>query len=279
MLRGDRVHDLEHQLFDDDLQAAGADVALERLLGDRLEGVVGEAELDALEAHDGLVLADQRVLRLAENLDQGGLVELTQRGHDGQTADELGDEAEADQIFRMRLREQLAGLPLLLRGDVRAEAHRGLRETALDDRVQPDELASEDEEDVRRVDLDEFLMGVLASALRRNVGDRALDDLQQRLLDTLAADVAGDGGVVALAADLVDLVDVDDAALGLFLVVAGGLVELEDDVLDILADVAGLGQGGGVDDREGHAQHAGQSLREQSLAGAGGADQEDVRLL
>jgi len=34
-----------------------------------------------------------------------------------------------------------------------------------------------DEEDVVRVDLDELLMRVLAAALRRDVRDRALDDL------------------------------------------------------------------------------------------------------
>ena len=179
----------------------------------------------------------------------------------------------------MHLREQLAGLLLLLRGDLRAEAHRRLRQAALDDAVEADERAAADEEDVRRVDLDELLVRMLAAALRRNVRDRALEDLEQGLLHALAADVAGDGGVVALAADLVDLVDVDDAALGLFLVVSGGLVELEDDVLDVLADVAGLGQRGRVDDRERHREHPGQRLREQGLAGAGGADQEDVRLL
>ena len=120
---------------------------------------------------------------------------------------------------------------------------------------------------------------MLASALRRDVGDRALEDLQQRLLHALAGDVPGDRRVVALAADLVDLVDVDDAALRLLFVVAGGLVELEDDVLDVLADVAGLGERRGVDDRERNRQHAGQRLGQQGLAGAGRADQQDVRLL
>jgi hypothetical protein len=76
-----------------------------------------------------------------------------------------------------------------------------------------DERAAADEQDVRRVDLQELLLRVLAAALGRHVGDRALEDLQQGLLHALARDVAGDGGVVALARDLVDLVDVDDAAL------------------------------------------------------------------
>ena len=79
----------------------------------------------------------------------------------------------------------------------------------------PFEGAPADEEDVGGVDLEELLVGVLASALRGHVGDAALDDLQERLLHALAGDVAGDAGVIGLARNLVDLVDVDDAALGL----------------------------------------------------------------
>ena len=67
--------------------------------------------------------------------------------------------------------------------------------------------------------------------------------------------------------------------LGLLDVVVGGLDQLEEDVLDVLADVAGLGEGGGVGDGEGDVEHAGQRLGEQRLAAAGGAEQEDVRLL
>ena len=37
------------------------------------------------------------------------------------------------------------------------------------------------------VDLDVALLGVLAPALRRHVGDGALEDLQQRLLHAFAA--------------------------------------------------------------------------------------------
>ena len=68
------------------------------------------------------------------------------------------------------------------------------------------------------------------------------EDFEQGLLHALAGDVAGDGGVLALARDLVDLVDVDDAALGALDVVVGVLEQVEDDVLDVLADVAGLGE-------------------------------------
>ena len=45
-----------------------------------------------------------------------------------------------------------------------------------------------------------------------------------------------------------------------------------------LADVAGLGQGRGVGDRERNVEQARQGLRQQGLAAAGGPDQQDVGL-
>jgi hypothetical protein len=163
--------------------------------------------------------------------------------------------------------------------DLGAEAERLLADAALDHLLEADEGAAADEEDVGRVDLQELLLRVLAAALRRHVGDGALDDLEQRLLHALARDVARDGGVVALARDLVDLVDVDDAALRALDVVVGVLEQLDDDVLDVLADVAGLGERRRVGDGEGHVEHARERLGEERLAGARGADEEDVRLL
>src|SRR2546426_8668976 len=85
----------------------------------------------------------------------------------------------------------------------------------LDDLLEPVESAAADEEDVPRVDLDVLLLRVLAAALRRYARDRALEDLEQRLLHALTRHVAGDARVLGLPGDLVDLVDVDDAALAL----------------------------------------------------------------
>src|SRR6202012_1192439 len=102
------------------------------------------------------------------------------------------------------------------------------------------ERTTADEQHVRGVDLDELLVRVLATALRRDASGGALKDLQQGLLHTLTRDVPRDRRVLALAGDLVDLVDVDDPRLGLLDVVVGGLDQLEQDVLDILADVTRL---------------------------------------
>ena len=84
--------------------------------------------------------------------------------------------------------------------------------------------------------------------------------------------------VVGLAGDLVDLVDVDDAGLGAGTSPAD-LDQAEQDVLDILADVAGFGQRGGVGDREGNIEQLGERLGQQRLAAAGRADEQDVALL
>ena len=72
-----------------------------------------------------------------------------------------------------------------------------LPDPLLDDLVEAGERAAADEQHVGGVDLDELLVRVLATALRRHVGDRALEDLQQRLLHALAGDVPGDRRVLA----------------------------------------------------------------------------------
>src|SRR5581483_4504470 len=137
-------------------------------------------------------------------------------------------------------------------------AERLLADAALDHLLEADERAAADEEDVGRVDLEELLVRVLPAALRRHVGDGALEDLEQRLLHALAGDVARNRRVLVLAADLVDFVDVDDALLALLDVAAGRLQELEDDVLDVLADIAGFGQRRRVDDGEGDGEELGE---------------------
>ena len=56
-------------------------------------------------------------------------------------------------------------------------------------------------------------------------------------------------------------------------------ISLQEDVLDVLADVAGLGERSRVGDRERDVEDPRERLREQRLSAAGRAEQEDVRLL
>src|SRR5580693_5663507 len=66
-LRRNGVHEIEHQLLEDDAQAARADLALQGFARDRDQRLVGELELDPLELEDGLVLPDEAVLGLVED--------------------------------------------------------------------------------------------------------------------------------------------------------------------------------------------------------------------
>src|SRR5690606_2831073 len=208
------------------------------------------------------------------------LVQLLERGDHRQAADEFGDQAELDQVFRLDFRQHLAGVGLALGAlELGAEADAaGIAAALLDDLVQPGESAADDEQDVPGLDLQEFLLRMLAPTLRRHAGGGALDQLEQRLLHALAGHVAGDRRVLGLARDLVDLVDVDDALLRLLDVVVALLQQLLDDVLDVLADIARFGEGGGVGDGERHVEQAREGLGQQGLARAGRADQQDVRL-
>src|SRR5258708_5637194 len=266
-------------MFNDGPQPAGAGAPLQGALGDGAQRMIPELQFDPLHREEFLVLLHQGVLRLGEDLDERARIELVQDCDDRQAAHEFGNQAVLDEVLGLDVVQQLVQLLAVVhRAHVRAEAHAGAVGAVLDDLLQAPEGAPADEEDVGGVDLHELLVRVLAPALGRHRSDRALDQLQERLLHALARHVAGDGGVVALPRDLVDLVDVDDAALRLLDVVVALLQQLLDDVLDVLADVARFRERRRVRDHEGDVQQARERLREQRLARARGADQQDVRL-
>src|SRR5687767_5182722 len=273
-------HHVGHQRLEDRAEAAGAGAALERLLGDGAERLGIEGEADTLEVEELLVLLGERVLGLEENPDERVFVERLERDDDRKTPDELGNQPEAKQVVGLDFG---VGVLLVELGPVAAaragEADLLPAGAGLDDLLEPVERAAADEQDVLRVDLDVFLLRVLAAALRRHRRDGPLEDLEERLLHAFARHVARDARVLALPRDLVDLVDVDDAALALGDVELARLEETHENVLDILADIAGFGERRRVGDGEGHVEDAGERLREERLADAGGAEEEDVRLV
>src|SRR5262249_21389521 len=271
-------HGVEQDPLQDRAQSARACLAVDRLAGNGAQRLLRQREIDRLHLEQPLVLLHQRVLGLGENELEGRLVEVLERGHDGQSTDEFRDQAIFQQVLRLDLTENFTSATVFRRNYVGAEADRGRPPAGGNDLLEPIEGAAAYEQDVGGVDLQEFLLRMLASALRRHRRDGTFHDLEQGLLHALARDVAGDRRVVGLAADLVDLVDIDDAALGALYVIVGRLQQLEDDVLDVLADIAGLGERGRIRHGEGHVEDARQRLRQQRLAGAGRADQQDVRL-
>src|ERR1022692_4931181 len=272
------VHDRQQDLFQDGAQPAGARAAQDRLVGHGLQRVLGELQVHPVQLEQPPVLLDQGVARLGEDQDESLAVQVVHAGDHRQAAHELRDHAELEQILGHYLFERVRGEMVVLHPQDRAEAHPILADPLLDDLLQTGERPAADKQHVGGVDLDELLVRVLAAALRRDRGGGPFQDLQQGLLHALAGHVTGDRRVLALPGDLVDLIDVDDARLGLLDVVLGRLDQLEQDVLDILPDVARLGQRGGVSDRERDVEQPGEGLGEQRLAGARGAEQQDVGL-
>ena len=119
---------------------------------------------------------------------------------------------------------------------------------------------------------------MFSAALRRYVGDRPFDNLKQRLLYALARHVAGYGNIFALAGDFVYLIDINYAAFGFFNIEIGSLYQSEQDVFDILADIAGFGQRCGVGNGERYVDRLCKRLCEKGFARAGRSQKKNVLL-
>ena len=90
--------------------------------------------------------------------------------------------------------------------------HTGV-EARADDALDAVEGACTDEEDLLCIDLDKLLLGMLATTIRGDVDDAPLEELEKTLLNPFTTHITSDGGVVAFAGYLVDLIDEDDATL------------------------------------------------------------------
>jgi len=284
---GQFIHQGKHDLFHDTAQGASAGFAGRGPLRDDAHGTGGVGEFGTFDVEEMRVLLDKRILGLGQDVDHRLDAEGRERGEHGQAADKLGDHAKLDKVVGGDLLVEDRRLVVFVgwragkcvRRGGGLEANLCLAQAATDDLFEANKGARADEEDVGGVDLDVLLLGVLAAALGRDIADGAFEHLEEALLHAFARDIAGDADVVGGLADLVDLVDVDDAALCSFEIKVRALEEFQYQILDIFADVARLGQGGGIANGEGHLEHAGQALGEQGLAAARGPDHQDVALI
>ena len=141
------------------------------------------------------------------------------------------------------------------------------------------ERTSADEKNICRIDLNKLLVGVLASTLRRNIDRRTLQNLQQCLLHTLARHIARNRRIVALAGDLIHLINKHDTALGLLDIVVGHLQQSRQDTLDVLAYVARLGQHRSVHNRKRHIEQLSYRAGHQRFTRTRRTNQNDIRLI
>ncbi len=120
-----------------------------------------ELERGIFELEHLRVLLHEGVLRLGEDADKVVLGQLVQRRDHRDAADELGDHAELVQVLGKHLRQQLSLGVLLALGQLGREAQPALAHALGHDVGQAHERPAQDEQDVRRVDVDEFLLGCL----------------------------------------------------------------------------------------------------------------------
>ena len=120
---------------------------------------------------------------------------------------------------------------------------------------------------------------MLSAPLRRDVGNGSLQNFQQGLLHSFARNVPSDGRIFAFTGNLINFVDIDNAALRFLYVKIGRLNQAQQNILNVLADVASLGQSGGIGNGKRNSQHLGEGLCQQCLAGASGTQQKDIALL
>src|SRR5689334_4839360 len=123
-----------------------------------MESVVGELELNFFHVEELGILLHQRVLWLDQDLDQCSLVEVFEGRDHGQTADKFRDQAELQQILRLAILEHLARLALVRSSNMRTETNRLALQAVRNDLLKAREGTATDEQDVRRIDLQEFLL-------------------------------------------------------------------------------------------------------------------------
>ena len=119
---------------------------------------------------------------------------------------------------------------------------------------------------------------MLSAALRGHIRRRAFDDLQKRLLNALARYVARDRNVLALSCNLIDLVDINNAALRLFDVVIGVLNKFQENIFNVLADVARLRERRCIARRKRHVQNFSEGTREKRFTASRRSQKQNIAL-
>ena len=219
-------------------------------------------------------------------MNQRILIQILKHSDNREASDKFGNESKTDQVDRLNLLQQI-GIPAMRRSPQDfgilplllgiEKSHRPAAHASADHLIQPYKCASAYKQNIRGIDRREFLMWMFAPALGGHVRYRSFQNFQQSLLNALAGNVPGDRRVFVFTANLVDLIYIDDAGLATLHIPVGILQQAQNNVLNVLANVAGFGQSGGIHDRERHIQDAGQRLGEQSLARSRRADQQNVR--
>ncbi len=166
-------------------------------------------------------MLNQRIFRLGEDTAQGFLIQRLQRSNDGQTAYDFWYQPKFLKIGGGYVSQYF------ILGYFRAfsvfETYGPALNAARNDFLNAVESTTANEKDVAGVNLHIFLFGVLSATFGSYVGYGSLQNFQQALLNAFSAHIAGNGGIIAFAADFVYFIQVDDAFFGCCGIVIGHL--------------------------------------------------------
>ena len=160
---------------------------------------------------------------------------------------------------------------------LRAKTDAALLRALADNLVQARKRTAANKQNVRRVHADKLLVRIAPPTLRRHAGNRPLYQFQQRLLHALARHIARNRRAIRFARNLVNLVNIHNAALRLFHIKIAIAQQLSDNLLHILAHITRLSERGRIRHCKGHIQLARQRLRQQRFARASWANQQNIR--
>src|SRR5690625_120212 len=107
--------------------------------------------------------------------------------------------------------------------DCGRKADAGFFRTLLNNLFEASKCTPHHKQYIGGINLYKVLIGVFSTALGGHRGNRTLDHLEQRLLDTLARNITGNRWVIPFARDFVYLVDKYNGPLRFIYIVLAGL--------------------------------------------------------
>lgn len=181
--------------------------------------------------------------------------------------------------MRFDIFQNIAGTALDFRAHLRIKAKTRLVGTSFDDFIEPVKRTAANEENLRRINLNKILVRVLTSTIGRDVGYRTFKNFQKRLLNAFAGHITRNRDIFTLPGDLIDLVDVNNAALCKFHIKIRRLNETQQDVFYVVADIPRFRERRRIRDGKRNLQNPRKRLCQKGLAAAGRTKQQDVGFL
>ena len=133
-----------------------------------------------------------------------------------------------------------------------------------------------DEQNITGIDMNIVLIRMLAATLGRYIHHGTFKKFQKSLLNTLTADITGNGRIVALTGNLINLINKDNTTLRRIYIIIGHLQQTGKNTLHILTDISGFGKYRCIYNGKRHMQQFGNGSGQQGFSGTRASDHDDI---